>query len=564
MKAIINPFLTTATACLCFFLGCEKKNIPFNKSLDISGGWNYEKYLDVAENCANTLLERGIDNFGRVETPIFLSNIQINGRQNAREKSHDSEWFKANLYDDFSTLNAFYKLSNITQNSKYRLAADNYISYYLNHLVNQKTGLIAYGKHIYYNAYTDVLENNIHELGDGLPLLNEMWRISPNIMRAYTDAIFAAHYQKRLPFEFHQSASIDSGFIVSNEMRSSIKDAALFINIFLYGFLKTHETKYLTWARNTILLFERKKNPETRLVPDILQEPGNGEARLLPLAALYLIRASEILRNDLLNNIGLEYLKKFTQFAYNAENQMFRNSVQIKKGVPTNNEYQTVWSGDGMAIFSGRACIQAYVFSGDKVFLDRALKYASFILNSKTCPDAPPRNSGMAIRFFLEMYQATNINHFLNEARKLAQQAIETYIENGLIKMCPEVSQYRASSGAGELLLAIVNLYEIESQIDFHWSAPQMVPGGIREIPVNLKLNTLLPVSVGYVLGIAPPETLNFSDNIVKSLKFTIPVADTSYRGNLYYYFITPKAQLAPMNGQVSIVSPEIGAEKNN
>lgn len=550
---------------MLLFAQCQNQQLEFDDKLDLSGGWNYEIYFTKAEEFANTLLENAKDNYGPKETPMLLSMLEIKTRQKLSPKDADlghndnkADEMRsangANLSHDFATLRGFYHLSNITGNNKYRDAANAYLKYFLNNCVSPTTGLFAYGKHMYYNVVEDTVVHYRHELGKQIPLLAEMWKLEPEVMHRYTEAIRKYHIYDDAHFFYDRQANYYTGEFEELADRGTwIKHAGLFANIFLANFAQKEKRKYINWARKISVLFSDFSNPQTMLVRDNLLDKEASTCRQNPILAWYLLNTTRFFEDDFIILTALNFIRSFTEYAYNPDDQTFYAELSLADGKPASDERQSIWHGRGLALITARACILAYTKTRDKFFLDRALKYVSYIRNSSPSRTTSPGNIGNAIQFFIDMYQTNKSSVFLNEARKLAQYAIKTYFENGLIKSRPDGVVYSAQTGPGVLFSALVKLYEIEASLDFHWKAPKVINSGVPEIPFEIKMKTPTAVSMDYAFGTDSVQTLTLSKSKKKSISFKIPVDDPEFDGIFYFYFYNPDKSVMSESGEILI-----------
>jgi len=65
---------------------------------------------------------------------------------------------------------------------------------------------------------------------------------------------------------------------------------------------------------------------------------------------------------------------------------------------------------------------------------------------------------GRAISFFVHLHRATNNEHDLQLAGKLAREAVQKLYENGLFKGHPAKPYYEVTDGVGLLLWALLEL----------------------------------------------------------------------------------------------------------
>ena len=561
---------------MAFSISCQKPQAEFNEELDLSGGWNYEIYLTKATEFANTLLEKGKDNYGPKKTPMFLSLLDIKTGQRASSLASnptgedDPGDFgrnvnESNLSCDFTTLSGLFHLSNVTQNPKYRDAANDYLKYFLNHCVSETTGLFGYGEGMYYDVERDTVINFRHELGPSIPLLSEMWKREPGIMHRYTEAIRKYHIYDSKHFFYHRQANYYTGeFADSSAPGTWIRHAGLFANVFMAAFSQTQDRKFLNWSRKISGLPGKQSNPQTALVRDNLLDETASACRQNPLFSWYLLNTTPFFEDEMVLVTAMAFIRAFSEFAYNPADQSFFAELQIADGKPASEERQAIWEDDGPAIISARACILAFNKSQEKFFLDRSLKYATYIRNNPPTRTTPPGNVGNAIQFFLDMYETNKSSVFLNEARKLAQYAIPNYFENGLIKSSPDGGLYSARTLPGELFSALVRLYEIELNLDFHWKAPRVVKTGSSAIPFEIKMKSPTALAMDYSFGTGNVRTMELAFSKKTSTSFEVPIDDPGFDGVFYFYFYNPDKSLMSESGEIAIDDDLVGPEIQN
>jgi len=561
---------------LILLVQCQQKKQPaFDENLDLSGGWNFEIYRIKAEEFANTLLTHGRDRYG-ISTPLFLAMLDLKTRQKVLQKDplwerdYDYEDYMrnangSNLSRDFPTLSGLYHLSNLTGNEAYRKAANDYLSYFLAHCVSPTTGLFAYGEHMSYNVVRDTVEHHRHELEIPIPRLTEMWRLAPDVMQRYTEAIWNYHIYDKETFFYDRHGNYYTGEFDDPGVRGAwIKHAGLFANIFMAAYAQTGQSKYLDWAQKITAIYSERAHPKTGLVTDNLSDASAPNCSQNPLLAWYLLKTSQFADDNFILIAGMNFLRAFTEYAYNPTDQTFYAGLRIADGEPATSDRQAIWESIGPAIITARACVLAYKKSEEKFFLDRALKYATYIRNNAPTGTTPPGNIGNATQFFLDMYEINQASLFLNEARKLAQYAIANYFENGLIKASPDGYVYSAKSGAGELFAALVNLYEIETNLDFHWKAPDGVRTGSKAIPFELQMKTPTAVSIDYTFGTDSLRTLKLTSAKKSNIAFELPLTDPLFDGVCYFYFYNPEKSLMSGSGEIVIDDDLDGPEIEN
>ena len=136
-----------------------------------------KSYTSYVEECLNTIIEHGTDRYGEKKAPIFVSILDLETltcpqhplpldehfRVSRRERRNPAG---ANLLTDQPLLRSMYQTSRLTGKKRYARAADKYMKYYLEHLIDRK-GFIWWGWHRHYDVFKDKMyghQGNHHEI----------------------------------------------------------------------------------------------------------------------------------------------------------------------------------------------------------------------------------------------------------------------------------------------------------------------------------------------------------------------------------------------------------------
>ena len=125
---------------------------------------NNGKYLSVVKEYVQTMIDKGRDVYGSVNSPLFasvlnrktmlidssLQNIKIPGVR-ARDRSITG----ANMIHDKYLLQILYDLSEITGESKYASESNKALKYFFTNCQSSTTGFMCWGEHLYWDFYLD-------------------------------------------------------------------------------------------------------------------------------------------------------------------------------------------------------------------------------------------------------------------------------------------------------------------------------------------------------------------------------------------------------------------------
>ena len=112
-----------------------------------------ERYLEVVQTFADTLLEHGRDHYGPENTPLWaamldaesLSMPGAQGLANAGLRSAERAVGGSNLQHDVITIQALDRLSDVTGDPRYREAVEAYVQAYFDRAQLDGSGLLVWG-----------------------------------------------------------------------------------------------------------------------------------------------------------------------------------------------------------------------------------------------------------------------------------------------------------------------------------------------------------------------------------------------------------------------------------
>ena len=125
-----------------------------------------EALMKVVTDCIDNILEHGLDTYGEVHTPMFMSVIDIRTNTSPREpetfdamirsegRLHRRNPAGVDLWEDQALLRTMYTIADLHGKTNYAEAADAYTRSFFERSV-KPNGLNAWGSHIYYDAFTD-------------------------------------------------------------------------------------------------------------------------------------------------------------------------------------------------------------------------------------------------------------------------------------------------------------------------------------------------------------------------------------------------------------------------
>jgi hypothetical protein len=397
-------------------------------------------------------------------------------------------------------------ISEISGDPRLGKFADRYVSWYLEHLVDEN-GLIWWGWHRHYDLFSDQRSGhlgNYHEIHatQEIPWAF-LWRVNPGVVRREIEAIWRWHVvdKKTGQVDRHSSGSPGCDFAMS---------AGACAEAFAFLYQKTGEQAWLDRALLLANYYWDRRDAKTGLIPE---RPNAGTARfdgghfLTSSAGLYchsLLKCSELTGNPRFKEQALTCLKAYGRHGYDSASGKFWGSLTLD-GTPVPgprvapkgagelmaDDYQLyeprgyldLWQPYVIGYEHPIATAQVYSYAAlttrDPEMRGTAERFARWIqreLPPRTCETNTwykgyavtyaPKGTyaglyGQTISFFLQMHLLSTNQAYLQSARELADEAILKLNHRGLFRGHPAKPYYESTDGVGQLLFALVQLDRI-------------------------------------------------------------------------------------------------------
>jgi hypothetical protein len=462
-------------------------------------------YLSAAQTFLDTIIEKGTDRYGKMQTPVFC--LALDPETHAPPKAPAKiDWQYARsfefLYRDFGyywkshlhgsgliydqgTMRALYALTGATGKPQYAKAADAYLNFFLENMVSQQTGMFGWGEHIFYNVFLDYIIGGgftvrgnrnflfAHELERWTTIYDLMWDKSPEKTIAEIEAIYEYKIIDYETFTNNRHSDYYSGRR-TGDVLTFVKHSGLFAHAFAFLHSKTSESKYLQWARKMADLFWNQRDPKTNLVRSSIERtdepPAAGE---MALAALFLLRAYQWHPDSVFAERAVAYVKAYQKHFQADEAGRFRESVDgggkdLKPG-----QYAEYWEAP---IRQAKAAVLAYSLTKDSTTLELAdrvimrltpeMGFNTIIIRSLVSDEVEARSCALSTA--IDLYEVTGEKKYLDKAMTLADDAVRRFLYRGLfvssMQLYPEGDKsvrarvYDARSGAGWLALNLIRL----------------------------------------------------------------------------------------------------------
>lgn len=439
-------------------------------------------YLDVVRAFADTLLARGLDNVGPRRTALWASVIDTRDfsiPRSARDvpatpgvRESDRAVGGCNAQLDTHTLRTMLALSAITGEMRYADAVRAYIADFIAVAQSPKTGLLAWGEHLYYDIYRDevAVERTHHEYLEWTPPFDLLWSASPDAVKREVAGLkyhFYAEDPARCGWLFNRHATWAQPAYQKPGGQPWIKHAGLYA--FAYGFVsgRTGDAEARRLAMGVGSLYYDARNPQTGLtescLTDTRQTSRNAGLGGTSMLAYWLVKASQADRQlSALGDKAAELLHAYAERAWDESAGTYADSMPTTGQRPPSagRDPWAIAYGDSSGLLRfGRAA--AYIARARRD--DRCAAMAQRALMALQRHPMPakftPEAAGFAIHLCLDVYDLTGEARCLDAARRYADRAVEALVSNGLFRRLPGDPFYESKVGPGDLASALLRLH---------------------------------------------------------------------------------------------------------
>lgn len=499
--------VSALAACLIWAFSAHAQHIPEPKT---------RSYREAVRACLDNLLEHGTDRYGPVHTPMIMSIIDVRTNESPREpevldglirsegRLHRRNPGGADLWDDQPLLRTLYAMSDLSGDAKYSDAADAYIKVFFER-AKKPNGLLAWGSHIYYDAYTDAPGGDQdgagpHETLVLCPVWERMSRVAPHAVRAEIEGAWNWHVVDK-----------ETGLFNRHDDRQKGCDFAFFggalVQELAHLYKRTGDTAALDHAKLVMDNQWRVRNQTTGLAPDA---PSTGDrydalhnfTTLSGPHAAMLFKAYEATGDNRFREVALTYVRAYDQYAWDEAAGRYHAMLTLE-GEPVAQEpkgpgydawkptgYVDVWRAVMYSyefpLIAAQTAVYAFELTGDKAALESAKHWAANV--RAELPPGPGRrwgdellkalpalettggtyaeNYGRAISFFLGLHRATHDPADLETAIALADEAMDKLYTDGWFRGHPAKPYYESTDGVAYLLYALLELSAHPDKLD--------------------------------------------------------------------------------------------------
>ena len=462
-----------------------------------------DRYLDIARQYADTMIEHGRDVYGAEQTPLFavsldrgflrihegaaLEAILAIERSDWGIRSHDRMVQGANPMQDQNLYRVLYALSDITGESVYAQAADDALRYFFTHCQSPVTGLFAWGEHIGWDFSTEaIIDKNAgttHEFARPWMLWDRSFELAPEPCAGYARGLWD-----------HQIADQDSGYY-SRHARYDVhgpgrgseypRHGGFYIATWAAAYERTGDQTYLDAIECLVDSYERNRNPDTGALlaetqsPDLMWPNSNlslavdlwDAADKVPDALAEKMRACALKTDDVFLAIKHDLAPGGPGFMIHSVTSTLEPGwLRLGKPDDSRRHYSDIWATSYGNATDAQIAVLCYLrnrqVSRDgyrKLILDAAERYMTSDPDTTVVlyPGAPAD----AIYLMLAAEDLTGDERYMARARELADMAVAIFFDGSpLPRASSKHGHYEAITRGDTLVMALLNLWTRENR----------------------------------------------------------------------------------------------------
>lgn len=445
-------------------------------------------FLGIAYRYADTLLEHGRDTYGPQKTGLFLSALDrttlapLTSRPAPpagirREDRSGTPWMAlvgANPHLDENLLRVLYTLTALSNNKKYKDAADNELKWFLENTASPVTHLLPWGEHMFWDVMEDKPRTGMsgegggpHEFSRPWVLWDQCFELAPKASEQFALGLWENQIADHKTGGYDRHAAFDKHGPVDG--KDFARHAGFYIRTWAVAYAHTRNKTFLTAIEVLLQRFEKKRDPNTGLI-----EFTRGNAMAAPLLSLSLAIDCAGAADDVPEPLA----SRLRAFA-DREDEVFCGLPHDLKGkcgfvdmldkktgkLLEKSAYTPLWGaqyGGPTTAAAAMMCVARYENTGKVSYRELIHAAADCYLNTLPGEDEDtwPITFGHAISLELAAWRSSAKRVYFDRARELGTLAVQKFWQdNPLPKASYKTGHYEAITGADTLALALVELH---------------------------------------------------------------------------------------------------------
>jgi hypothetical protein len=442
-------------------------------------------FLPLIYRYADTMLEHGRDTYGPQKTGLFLSALDratlapltnrppapAGIRESDRVGPNGTPLRGGNPQHDENLLRLLYTLTDLSQNRKYREAADTELKWFLEQAASTNTHLLPWGEHMSWDVFTDqpIAANGeavgTHEFFRPWLLWDRCFELAPEASRQFAMGLWEHQIADQQTGAYNRHAGYWKH--AATDGMDFPRHAGFYIRTWASVYAHARDPALLKAIEVVLMRFERKRHPQTGLIESQQGEPNCAPALTLSLAIdcdAAADRVPEPLAGRLRGFAARED-EIFCALPHPLpEGRGFLTSVEKSTGKAAQG-VSPLWDARYGGFTTGQIalmCVARYDRAGKVSYRNLITNAANVYFTSKPPAEVDlwPMTLGHAISLQLAAWRHTAQPEYLRRAREFGSLAVEVFLKDSpLPAASSKCAQYETITGADSLALSLVDLH---------------------------------------------------------------------------------------------------------
>ena len=449
-------------------------------------------YLESVRAYADTLIEHGRDVYGDEQSPLFAAALDrqrltlLEGpaleavlaipREEWGIRPHDRTLTGANPMQDEHLYLILYALSEVTEDPKYGVAADDALRFFFTHCQSPATGLFAWGEHIGWDFYTerriDRPASDTHEYYRPWVLWDQSFDLAREPLKTFAHGVWENQIGDHSTGNFSRHASYSTHKPGTNSEYP--RHGGFYIATWAHAYDETGDPELLHAIETLVSYFESRRNPNTGAIPSESAERSKGTIMWPPSNVSLAIDL-----HDGAQKVPRETADQMLACANRIDEVFLRlphlpepggkGFVTLADTATLGNEstsYADTWAtgyGDYTAAQVANLCLLRYGQKPSEGYRELILDAADRYLDSNPPTDIHvyPGALGDAIWLLVAAHGMTGDAKYLDRADVLAGEAHRLFLDDGcpLPRASSKASHYEAITRGDTLMLSLLKLW---------------------------------------------------------------------------------------------------------
>ena len=476
----VTPFVVLIIIIVTSFLACKSARKAQSDEAEAM------RYLVIARDYVDKMLNEGRDHYGKVHSPLFASALDRQTyRIGTREsfgpvigvRESDRALSGTNPLCDIGLYYTFYKLSTITKDNIWAQEADRTLKFFFENCQSQNTGLMAWGEHLFWDFSTDSAGGRGEHEMIPWPFWDRCYKLAPGPCRNFAIGLWNHGVADHVTGDFSRHAGW-----AKHDPRKGFefpRYAGEMIEVWADAYNRQPDDIFINATRVIFNRMKQNSDPVTGIIhagTDPSHYPGAWPGSDLELARCLWKTANSFPKElaDEMKSFAREIDRQYlSYYPHGLTNKGFVASVEAATGKPGwhipaySNSFNTAYglsnnAGSTRVLFARYLQLKEADLPDANNFLKLIISAADGYLN--IMPDTTqllkPGSYASIIELLLNVYSVTKKEKYLKRAVVYANEGIELFFDytSPLPKATNKHRHYETITGGADFVSELVNL----------------------------------------------------------------------------------------------------------